>query len=142
MRGGRSSLAPCDNPRAHKIELDWCGLLDVRYAPNSGRVLQRNEMTEDRRQRLLGEILDPPFVWSPVPITTSWRAPLEPSMMVTVLCWLGAAFLGAAPVSSLDEAVVVALSSPASLNSGIRMLVTGSLPEEMLVEAGNTNKGD
>jgi len=46
-----------------------------------------------------------------VPITTSWRAPLEPSMMVTILCWPGTAPLGAAPVSSLDEAVVVALSN-------------------------------
>ena len=33
---------------------------------------------------------------SPAPITTSWRAPLEPSMMVTVLCSPAAASFGAA----------------------------------------------
>jgi hypothetical protein len=106
---------------------------------DSDQTLHRSETTEDRRQRFLGEILDPPFVWSPVPITTSWRAPLEPSMMVTVLCWPGAACLGAAPVSSLDEAVVVALSSPANLDSGI-MLVTGSLWRKCLLKPATPTK--
>jgi hypothetical protein len=60
-------------------------------------------------------------------------------MMVTVLCWPGAACLGAAPVSSLDEAVVVALSSPANLDSGI-MLVTGSLPRKCLLKPATPTK--
>jgi hypothetical protein len=79
-------------------------------------------------QRLLGEIIDLPLVLSPLPITTSWRAPLEPSMIVTVLCSPGAARFGAAPVSSTDDAVVVALRPSVGLGSGIMMLAIGSLP--------------
>ena len=103
----------------------------------SDQTLKSSEITEDRRQRLLGEILDPPFVWSPVPITTSWRAPLEPSMMVTVLCWPDTACLGAAP-SSLDEAVVVALSSPASgvAKLGLTPGVVRRLPARVARDAG------
>jgi hypothetical protein len=109
------------------LRLDAGGDLDELARRNlADRRLQRFQ--HDIDQRLLGEIIDLPLVLSPLPITTSWRAPLEPSMIVTVLCSPGAARFGAAPVSSTDDAVVVALSPSVGLGSGIMMLAIGSLP--------------
>src|SRR4051794_34850762 len=74
-----------------------------------------------------------------LPITTSWRLPLEPSMMVTVLLSpAGACWVDFAAGSGRPEAVVGSFSSVAGVRSAIR--ATGSPPNGLSVKSATTRK--